>query len=70
MCLAQGHNTVTPVGANICPLFKTGDRSLAHNYRHVSLTCIPCKLLEHNVCSNIMAHLDDRELLSDRQHAF
>ena len=24
----------------------------------VSLTCIPCKLLEHIVCSNIMAHLD------------
>ena len=31
--------------ANICPLFKKGDRSLARNYRPVSLTCIPCKLL-------------------------
>ena len=28
--------------ANICPLFKKGDRSLACNYRLVSLTCIPC----------------------------
>ena len=56
--------------ANICPLFKKGDRSLAHNYRPVSLTCIPCKLLEHIVCSNIMAPLDEHELLSDRQHAF
>ena len=45
--------------ANICPLFKKGDRSLARNYRPVSLTCIPCKLLEHIVCSNIMAHLDE-----------
>ena len=53
--------------ANICPLFKKGDRSLARNYRPVSLTC---KLLEHIVCSNIMAHLDEHELLSDRQHAF
>ena len=44
--------------ANICPLFKKGDRSLACNYRPVSLTCVPCKLLEHIVCSNIMAHLD------------
>ena len=45
--------------ANICPLFKTGDRSLACNYRSVSLTCVPCKLLEHIhvVCSNSMAHL-------------
>ena len=29
-----------------------------------------CKLLQHMVCSNIMAHLDEYKLLSDRQHAF
>ena len=56
--------------ANICPLFKKSDRSLACNYRPVSLTCVPGKLLEHIVCSNIMAHLDEYKLLSDRQHAF
>ena len=56
--------------ANICPLFKKGDRSLARNYHPVSLTCIPYKLLEHIVCSYSMAHLDEHELLSDRQHAF
>ena len=56
--------------ANICPLFKKSDSSLACNYRPVSLTCVPCKLLEHIVCSNIMAHLDEYKLLSDRQHAF
>ena len=44
--------------------------SLVRSYRPVSLTCIPCKLLEHIVCSNIMAHLDEHGLLSDRQHAF
>ena len=56
--------------ANISPLFKKGDRSLACNYRPVSLTCVPCKLLEHIVCSNIMAHLDEHKLLSGKQHAF
>ena len=56
--------------ANICPLFKKGDRSLACNYRPVSLTCVPCKLLEHIVCSNIMALLDEHRLLSEKQHAF
>ena len=40
------------------------------NYCPFSLTCVPCKLLEHIVCSNIMAHLDGYKLLSDRQHAF
>ena len=56
--------------ANICPLFKKGDRSIPGNYRPVSLTCVPCKLLEHIVCSNIMAHLDEHRLLSEKQHAF
>ena len=48
--------------ANICPLFKKADRSLACNYRPVSLTCVPCKLLEHIVWSNIMSHLDHHNL--------
>ena len=56
--------------ANICLLFKKGDRPLACNYRPVSLTCVPCKLLEYIVCFNITAHLDEHKLLSDRQHAF
>ena len=41
---------------NICPLFKKSDRSLACNYRPVSLTCVPCKLLEHIVCSNMFKY--------------
>ena len=53
-----------------CPLYRKGDRSLACNYRPVSLTCVPCKLLEHIVCSNIMARLDEHKILSDRHHAF
>ena len=56
--------------ANICPPYKKGDRALACNYRPISLTCVPCKLLEHIVCSNIMAHLDEYKLLSDGQYAF
>ena len=48
--------------ANICPLYKKGERALSFNYRPVALTCVPCKLLEHIVCSNIMAHLDEYKL--------
>ena len=43
---------------------------MAYNYRQVSLTCVPCNLLKHIVCSNIMAHWDEYKLLSDRKHAF
>ena len=34
------------------------DRALPSNYRPVSLICVPRKMLEHIVCTNIMAHLD------------
>ena len=61
---AEKHIPLKPV------YYKKGDRPLACNDRPVSLTCVPCKLLEHIICSNIMTHLDEHKLLSDRQHAF
>ena len=36
--------------ANITCLFKNGDKHAAENYRPVSLTSVPCKLLEHIIC--------------------
>ena len=56
--------------ANICPLFKKGDRAQACNYRPVSLTSIPCKLLEHIVCTSMMTHFDKHGIITDKQHAF
>ena len=56
--------------ANTCPLYKKGDKSSACSYRPVSLTCVPCKLLEHIVCSYITALLHEHKLLSERQDAF
>ena len=54
--------------AIICPLYKKGHRALPSNCP-VSLTCVPCKMGEHMVCTNT-AHVDEHKLLSDRQHAF
>ena len=39
-------------------VFKKGDKSLASNYRPISLTCILCKVLEHILASNIVKHID------------
>ena len=49
------------------PLYEKWGRAFACNNLPLSLTCVLCKLLEHIVCSNIMAGF---HLLSDRQHAF
>ena len=49
---------------------KKGDRSIAINYRPVSLTYICSKLLEHIVYSHIYAHLNKCNILCDQQHGF
>ena len=56
--------------ANITPVFKKGDRTMASNYRPVSLTAICSKLLEHVIHANIMDHLDRYQILCDEQHGF
>ncbi|KAI8515811.1 hypothetical protein Bbelb_066240 [Branchiostoma belcheri] len=56
--------------ANICAIFKKGDRAVPSNYRPVSLTCISCKLLEHIIHSQIMKHLESYSILTDYQHGF
>ena len=56
--------------ANVCPLLKRGDKSIASIYRPISLTCILCKVLEHIFASNLVTHLDSHQLLYDLQHGF
>ena len=56
--------------AYITPIFKKGDKSLASNYRPVSLTSICCKLLEHVIHSSVISHLDRLGILSEAQHGF
>jgi len=54
----------------IAPIFKKGNKQTPSNYRPVSLTSIPCKMLEHIVRDTIMKHLDLHGLLADCQHGF
>ena len=56
--------------ANISPIFKTGNRSDPASYRPVSLTSIPCKMIEHIIHSNIIRHLEKYKVLNDEQHGF
>ena len=51
-------------------MYKKGCKSLAGNYRPVSLTCISYKLLEHIICSHIHKHLDRHSILTAFQHGF
>ena len=46
--------------ANVTPIFKKGDKSLAVNYHPIPLTCILCKVLEHILASNIVNYLEQQ----------
>ena len=56
--------------ANISPVFKKGDRHQAENYRPVSLTSISCILLEHILCSHILKHFEQYNVLTQLNHGF
>ena len=56
--------------AGITPLYKKGKRSDAQNYRPVSLTSIPCKILETIVKEEMLLHLDKFSLIKESQHGF
>ena len=56
--------------AYVSPIFKKGQKSDPKNYRPISLTSVICKSMEHIIVSQIMKHLEDQNILSDRQFGF
>ena len=58
------------VSANVCPVFKRGDKQSASNYRPISLTCIVSKLLEKIVHKHLYSLLESHDLLQDHQFGF
>ena len=52
------------------PSTKKGNRTLANNYRPVSLTSIVCKVLEKVIRTSIMEYLSENKLLTDCQYGF
>ena len=56
--------------ANMSAIYKKGSRVDAANYCPISLTSVPCKIMEHIICHNIMIHLNEHDILVDYQHGF
>ena len=56
--------------AQVCPLFKKGNKQDPANYRPISLTCILCKTMEHIIASGLTKHLNQNNILYDLQHGF
>ena len=56
--------------ANFISIFKKGLKTEAGNYRPVSLTSVPCKVMESVLRDKMLKHLDTNDLLSHNQHGF
>ena len=56
--------------ANVTPIYKKGAKSDPGNYRPVSLTSVPCRILESLIKDELMKHLTDNKLIKDSQHGF
>ena len=56
--------------ALVFPIYKKGSHKNPANYRPISLTSIPCKILEHLIYSSVYKHLEINCILSDAQHGF
>ncbi|XP_065651308.1 uncharacterized protein LOC136079499 [Hydra vulgaris] len=66
-------NSQLPVqfkSAIVKPLFKKGDKTLPSNYRLVSLTSIPCKIMENLIRVKMEEYLYKNNLLAKAQHGF
>ena len=50
--------------------FKKGDKHLPENYRPISLTSVPCKILVHIIYRHLMTYLEEHNILTGLNHGF
>jgi hypothetical protein len=56
--------------ANVTPIFKKGNTKDPANYRPISITSVPCKVMEKIVRMHLIDYLTQHNLLTKEQHGF
>ena len=56
--------------AHVTAIFKSGSKSRSENYRPISFTSVPGKIMERLVRDEIVNHMKQNQLFSKSQHGF
>ena len=68
--MAEGQVPNDWKSAHVTPIFKKGQKSSPNNYRPVSLTSVPGKVMEKVIKESMMSHLKRNKLIRNTQHGF